>query len=95
MVDMIAKLTKRRSRALRVQVGDPGIWGRARPLMGMAEGLCDKAPPPPWASILWPSQELGELRSGAGHLPDLEDSSLLSSFLFQGLAYLRWAAEGL
>lgn len=47
MVDMIAKLTKRRSRALRVQVGDPGIWGRARPLMGMAEGLCDKAPPPP------------------------------------------------
>lgn len=46
MVDMIAKLTKRRSRALRVQVGDPGIWGRARPLMGMAEGLCDKAPPP-------------------------------------------------
>lgn len=41
---MIAKLTKRRSRAQRVQVGDPGILGQAQPLMGMAEGLCITGP---------------------------------------------------
>lgn len=38
MVDIIAKLTRRQSRGLRGQVGDPGIAGRAQPLMGMAEG---------------------------------------------------------
>lgn len=58
MVDVIAKLTKRRSRALRVQVEDPGILGQAQPLMGMAEGLCVKGPG--GASVLWPSQEVGE-----------------------------------
>lgn len=35
MVDIISKLTKRKSRELRGQVGDPGTW---QPLMGMAEG---------------------------------------------------------
>lgn len=78
---MIAKLTRRQSRALRGQVGDPGIWGQAWPLMGRAEGL-------------WPVRNGVSWVLGQDISQIWGDSSLLASFLFQGLAGLRGAVEG-
>lgn len=75
MVDVIAKLTKRRSRALQVQVGNPGILGRAQLLMGMAEGLCVKGP-----RGAPPSSGLPRRWVSRGELPRLGE--LLPSILF-------------
>lgn len=80
---MIARLTRRRSQALRGQVGGRGIWGQAQPLVGTAEGLGIKVPLVGLCSLALSG--VAERSFGAGHLSDFGDSSLLSSSLCQGL----------